>query len=48
MTNTKVKVKIGANKQEEDGEVRIKFTKVNIKFQIGKSKVHLTNLFNGK
>lgn len=47
--NSRARVRMKANKvMKEDGKEYLKFDKFAIKIQIGKNKLHLKNLFNGK
>lgn len=46
--NSRARVKMHANKYIKNGETFLKFEKFNIKIQIGKNKLMLKNLFNGK
>ena len=43
-----MKMKITGNRYEKNGQTFIKYDKVTIKFQVGKAKIYLDNLFNGK
>ncbi|XP_070504692.1 protein takeout-like [Chironomus tepperi] len=47
IVNTKMKIKITGSRYNSNNQTFIKYDKVTIKFQIGKTKVYLTNLFNG-
>ena len=48
VVNTKMKMKITGTRYEKNGQTFVKYDKVTIRFQIGKTKIHLSNLFNGK
>lgn len=48
IVNTKMKMKITGNRYEKNGQTFVKYDKVTIKFQFGKTKVYLNNLFNDK
>ena len=41
-------MKITGTRYEKNEQTYIKYDKVTIKFQVGKTKVYLTNLFNGE
>jgi hypothetical protein len=43
-----MKMRITGTRYERDGHTFVKYDKVTIKFQVGKTKVFLDNLFNGK
>lgn len=46
--NSRARVKMQGRKYMRDGETYIKFDRFNLKIQVGKNKLHLKNLFNGK
>ncbi|KAL7012574.1 hypothetical protein ACKWTF_014936 [Chironomus riparius] len=48
IVNTKMKMKITGTRYEKNGQTYVKYDKVTLKFQVGKTKVYLTNLFNGE
>lgn len=46
--NSRARVRMKADRVMKDGQEFLKFDKFAIKIQIGKNKLHLKNLFNGK
>jgi len=48
MENSRARVKLQAHKYQKNGQVYMKFERIQMKIQIGKNYIELKNLFNGK
>lgn len=47
MENSRARVKLQAHKYQKNGQVYMKFERIQMKIQIGKNYIELKNLFNG-